>query len=122
MFVTFLAIDDTPEAEASERLVTHVVTQDGETQTVVTKKRITGTATVLSVGTVVGTDTVYGQARTTRVLGRATVRITGPVRTRTETEVRTQVITDTVTKTTTETVTLVETVTLPDITVTVTVP
>lgn len=119
MFLAFRATDDTHAAQASERLITQVVTRDGETQTIITKKRITDTATLLSVGTVVGTDTVYGQAQTVRVLGAGrTVRITGPVQTLTQTEVRTQVITET----TMETVTLVETVTFPGITVTVTVP
>jgi hypothetical protein len=122
MFIAFAATDDAPEADAVDQLVTQVVTRDGETQTIVTKKRITQTATVLSVGTVVGTDTVYGQAQTIRVLGPArTLRVAGPTRTETRTEVRTQVVTETVATTITETVTLVETVTLPGSTETVTV-
>jgi hypothetical protein len=102
-------------------LVTNVVTNDvGETQTVVTKKLVTDTATVLSVGTVVrpGT-TLFGPGETIRVVEGRTIRVVGPTRTntltqtQTATETRVNSVTDTVTETVTDTIrdTITETVT-----------
>jgi hypothetical protein len=124
LFIAFLAIGDSADARASQQVITEVRTRNGQTQTIVTRRRITETATIRSVGTVVGTHTVYGQAQTIRVEGPGgTVVVQGPVRTVTRTQIEKQVTTVTVTVAKkpppTKTVTVVETVTVPQ-TVTVT--
>jgi hypothetical protein len=100
--------EDARAGEAQVEFFTTVVTNElGETETVVTRKVVTPTATRESVGTVIrpGT-TVFGPTRQ--------VAVTGPAQTRTDTLTLTQTATETSVRTVTETLTNTVTDTIRD--------